>query len=87
MIYCEELQKVQFGHFWKTLPKIEEGSLGKKGQSVGMVVRDCNHMEFSDTCLIQPAWLNRALNFCGTDPALRSAEIKTETRKFMRRFD
>jgi len=87
MIYCSQWQDWKFGHFWKTLPKISEGSLGKKGQSVGMVVRDCKHFEFSDNCLIQPAWLNRALDFCGTDPAMRSAEIKTETRNFMRRFD
>mmetsp|Transcript_5945 Transcript_5945/g.12316 ORF Transcript_5945/g.12316 Transcript_5945/m.12316 type:complete len:472 (+) Transcript_5945:50-1465(+) len=85
MIYCEDWIKLKFGHSFVTIDNLNSGASGGKG-SKGVVMQDMMHFEFSDNTLIQPVWLSRALNFCGTNPEKRAAEASMLTFEFLEQF-
>ncbi|GMI28243.1 hypothetical protein TeGR_g12993, partial [Tetraparma gracilis] len=83
-IYCDDWQKTDFGHWFATLKKIEEGSVGAEG-SRGMVLDSMQHFEFSDNCCIMPLWLAKGLKFSGGKPEQKIREVFVETLAFQKR--
>lgn len=82
-MYCETWVKDRWGHSHVTLEKAKSGKYGMKGRTMSCVIDGARHFEFSDNCLILPAWLTKALMFSGNDPVGKAREIKEKTLAFL----